>query len=150
MRSRVISIIIFQEKKNNLDLKYFLDIKKVLEYFNQYKMNILPSQDIKLKIKAINGLKIENIEYYMNPDNQKELQILYNHAELIRQYPRAKKLQDIVPYLTIEKLKKIIPELTEKACEKLLYNPIKFDSFSTYKLNLICDKLNLSVYLFFE
>ena len=110
----------------------------------------------KLKIKAIYGLissdylkAIERDDKNKLDELEKEVNLLLPHSELIKQYPRARRLRDIDEKITVSKLVKLTG-MTERAAEKLLMEEIKFESFSTHKLSQLCSKLNLSVYLFLE
>lgn len=95
----------------------------------------------------IKGLEEQDEETIKNVESQ--VKEIYERGKLIRTYPRAKRLKEILPYLTAEEMSKATG-MTFPACEKLLFEPMKFDMFSFEKLSRICNVYNLSIYLFFR
>lgn len=136
--------------------EYFLSLEKAIERFNYLTEIDYISKTKKTEIKAIRGvLTGDYIKGLEDRDSKKVAELEqkaienYPHAELIKIYPRAKKLRDMLPYVTAPQLS-ALTGMTLKASEKLIFEEIKFESFSTHKLSLLCKKLNLSVYLFLE
>lgn len=134
---------------------YFLSLEKAIERFNYLVEIGYITKTKKTEIKAIRGVltsdyikALENNDSKMIAELEKQALENYPHAELIKMFPRAKKLREIVN-MTPSQLE-ALTGMTLKASEKLLYEEIKFESFSTHKLSLLCKKLNLSVYLFLE
>lgn len=138
------------------DYELFLNLEMALERFNYLKTIKYTSVIKKLEIKAIYGFITEDMVSKINSNDEEtmkmietEVESLINKGKLIAVYPRPKTLQEIVPYLTPRELSNITG-MTMKACEKLAYEPIEFNSFSFEKMNKICSALNLSMYIFFK
>ena len=152
----VLYILEILNSKKETSYEYFLNLKSALERFNSLLVITNSFGIEKLKIKAIYGLissdylkAIECDDKNKLDELEKEVILLLPHSELIKQYPRARRLRDIDEKITVSKLVKLTG-MTERAAEKLLMEEIKFESFSTHKLSQLCSKLNLSVYLFLE
>ena len=152
----IVLYVLAYVNKVGLRREYFFSLEMAIERFNYLKVIKYQTLIEKMEIKAIYGfikgvdvVRLEEKDAETLKRLEESVDELYPKGKLIMLYPRPIRLRDVLPNITATQLHKATG-MTFKACEKLIFEPIKFDMFAFDKLNRICEAYNLSIYIFFK
>lgn len=140
----------------NTDYEIFTNLKQANERFFELRQRASYHRISKMEIRAIYGVlgsdELHHIEQreVIGIDNViSTVKENYEHAELLRIYPPLKKLNQILSGMVATKMSEITG-ISERMCEDILIIDGRATKVSKATVEKICNKLNLSIYLFFE